>query len=420
MSSSEATTSPIFQRAISNIHPLARTVPDLHARRDVPAGVDDTAPAPAAPPGLELFLALTAVDEAFSSRLENEFRRRSLKYRWMASAEAQLRNMIAAQPGTPTPTTSGKAPASAAEVKAVEAVGKAAADAPVKIEEQEGSANSIMQSIEESPAPPVPGPNARLPASTTLGTTVESVHRDMDDTVSPSALSSRPKVRKAKPNSPLTNGTTAKLSQDQKSNSVHPSKKRKYEVYQTAQADPSSSDMKAESDTTTLSAIGTVVQKYVEESVEKCVKEALREGLTQSVREVLPGILAELSERAMPPRQSLIIQPATRSIPSSLPAGKPETESQVESQTKMIQSLMKMVENLQRDGMHERQNFMNLAVGSRPVGGGLVDQVRAGRVEEIRGGHASGSRYAQRDYATHQYAPGTNSRGQARPMEGRR
>ena len=59
----------------------------------------------------------------------------------------------------------GKASASAAEVKAVEAVGKAAADAPVKVEEQEDSANSIMQSIEESPAAPVPGPNARLPAS---------------------------------------------------------------------------------------------------------------------------------------------------------------------------------------------------------------------------------------------------------------
>lgn len=248
----------------------------------------------------------------------------------------------------------------------------------------------------------------------------------MNGTASPSTLSSRPKVRKAKPSSPFANSTTAKLSQGQKSNSARPSKKRKYEVYQTAQADPSSSDMSAESETITLSAIETVVQK----SVEKYVKEALREGLTQSVREVLPGILAELRESAMPPHQSLSNQPATHPTPSSLPAGKPETESQVESQTKMIQSLMKMVENLQRDGMHERQNFMNLAVGSRLVGGGLVggglvgggmvDQFRAGRIEEIRGGHVSASRSAQRDYATHQYAPGTNSRGQARPMEGRR
>lgn len=189
MSPSEAAIPPILQRAISNIHPLARTIPDLHAcvaslikssapsgrggvtstrlykrfRRDVPAGVDDTAAAAAAAlPGLGLFLALTAVDEAFGNRHENEFRRRSLKYRWMASAEDQMRKMIA---GTSTPTTSGKASASAAEVKAVEAVGKAAADAPVKVEEQEDSANSIMQSIEESPAAPVPGPNARLPAS---------------------------------------------------------------------------------------------------------------------------------------------------------------------------------------------------------------------------------------------------------------
>lgn len=72
--------------------------------------------------------------------------------------------------------------------------------------------------------------------------------------------------------SPFANSTTAKLSQGQKSNSARPSKKRKYEVYQTAQADPSSSDMSAESETITLSAIETVVQK----SVEKYVKEALR------------------------------------------------------------------------------------------------------------------------------------------------
>lgn len=247
----------------------------------------------------------------------------------------------------------------------------------------------------------------------------------MDGTVSPSTLSSRPKVRKAKPSSPFANGTTAKLSQDQKPNLAHPSKKRKYEVYQTAQAGLSSSDMSAESDTITLSAIEAVVQKSVEKSVERCVKEALQEGLAQSVREVLPGILAELRESAMSPHQSLSNQPATHPTPFSLPAGKPETDSQVESKTKMIQSLMKMVENLQRDGMHERQNFMNLAVSSRLVGGGLVsgglvDQVRAGRIEEIRGGHVSASRSAQRDYATHQYAPGTNSRGQARPMEGRR
>lgn len=191
MSPSEEAIPPILQRAISNIHPLARTIPDLHAcvaslikssppsskggvtstrlykrfQWDIPTGVYGTAAAAAALPGLGLFLALTAVDEAFGNRHENEFRRRSLKYRWMASAEDQMHKMIA---GTSTPTTSGKAPASAAEVKDVEAVGKAAADAPVKVEEQEDSANSIMQSIEESPAAPVPGPNARLPASSNV------------------------------------------------------------------------------------------------------------------------------------------------------------------------------------------------------------------------------------------------------------